>query len=166
MRRSRSALRRLSALSRQAAGRVLALLLVVAGAAQAAPEPLSDAELAAVHGREGLVLAVHLVMTAKSLVDVTTVSGVRTYLTAHDFGGTVDLVGLTLDRRRRTDGGTDYLDLGMPPTLRFVQFGFGALTAQTDPFDPLAAPPAASNYGQVRLDGSASMTGHFLFWPE
>jgi hypothetical protein len=152
-----------SALHRFAAA---CLALCLATSAQAAPEPLSDDELAAVHGREGIVFAIHLVMASKSLVDVTTVNGVKTYLTAHDFGGTVDIVGLTLDRRRRTDGGTDYLDIGMPLSLRFVQFGFSALTVQTDPFDPLAAPAPGSGYGQLRLDGTASMTGHFYFWPD
>lgn len=139
---------------------VLALLLCCALPALAQPAPMSDEELASVEGRDGIGLAVHLELDS-SLSAGFSVNGTTTYAVVQGLGGTADLVALTLDVRRRSDGGGDYVDIGLPGFVGFKQFGFRALGAQTDPLAPIA--PGAG-YGQVLLDGTASMTGHLYLW--
>ncbi|MEW6703423.1 MAG: hypothetical protein AB1430_01055 [Pseudomonadota bacterium] len=139
---------------------MLALLLCCALPALAQPAPMSDEELASVEGRDGIGLAVHLELDS-SLSAGFSVNGTTTYAVVQGLGGTADLVALTLDVRRRSDGGGDYVDIGLPGFVGFKQFGFRALGAQTDPLAPIA--PGAG-YGQVLLDGTASMTGHLYLW--
>jgi hypothetical protein len=140
----------------------------------AAPVALDDAQLASVDGRDGVVLAVHLeldsallnggVGSGTSLVAGFQVNGVTTYAVVSGLGGIVDLFSITLDVRNRTDGGAgSYLDIGLPGFVGFTQFGFRALAAQTDPQAPITA---ANSYGQVLLNGTATMTGHVYLWAQ
>ena len=139
--------------------------------ASAAPVPLSDDELAAVEGRDGVGLAVHLELNSQLLSGTSSgarltagfnVNGTTTYAVVQDLAGVMDLVAVTLNVRKRPDGG-DYLDVGLPGFVGFRQFGLRALGAQTD---PLALVPASASYGQLLLNGTASMTGHVYLWAQ
>ncbi|MFT3858046.1 MAG: hypothetical protein QM742_11310 [Aquabacterium sp.] len=137
--------------------------------ARAEPQLLQDEEMADVAGRDGVGFAVHLEMNSDLLqgIDVGSrltagfdVHGIKTYLVAHNIGGIVDLFAMTLNVRRRADG-SDYLDLGLPFFVGVGQFGYRALGAQTDPTAPIA-----NSYGQLLLDGHASMRGHLYLWAQ
>jgi hypothetical protein len=145
-------------------------LALSAGTAIAAPVALSDEDLAGISGQDGIGLAVHLELNSSLLAGVPgnsrltlgfKVDGTTTYAVLDQLGGVVDLFALTLDVRRRSDGGGDYVDIGLPGFVGFKQFGFRALAAQTDPNAPVA--PSAS-YGQLLLNGTGSMTGRVYLW--
>jgi hypothetical protein len=139
----------------------------------AAPVPLDDAQLAAVDGRDGVTLGVHLELDSALLHGATgpstqlvagfQVDGVTTYAVVSGLGGVLDLFAVTLDVRNRTDGGGSYLDIGLPSYVGATQFGFRALAAQTDPQAPITA---SNSYGQVLLNGNATMTGHVYLWAQ
>jgi hypothetical protein len=150
----------------------LALCLALAAAhAAAAPVALSDAELSAVSGGDGIGLAVHLELNSALLAGRPTdsrltagfnVDGTKTYAVVQNLAGVMDLVAVTVNMRSRSDGG-DYIDIGLPQFVGFKQFGFRALAAQTDPFAAIA--PSGS-YGQLLLNGTANMTGHVYLWAQ
>jgi len=146
------------------------LLLCAALNAWAAPQAMSDEELAEVNGRDGVGIAVHLELNSQLLNGTPTdsrltagfkVDGTTTYAVLHNLAGVIDLYALTLDVRQRPDGGGDYIDVGLPGFVGFKQFGFRALAVQTDPLAPIA--PSA-NYGQLLLNGTATMTGRLYLW--
>jgi hypothetical protein len=150
---------------------LLLALLCLPPALRAAPVPLSDDELAAVDGRDGVGLAVHLELNSQLLQGTSSgarltegfnVNGTTTYTVVQDLAGVMDLVAVTLNVRKRPDGG-DYLDVGLPGFVGFKQFGFRALGAQTD---PLAVVPNSASYGSLLLNGTASMTGHVYLWAQ
>lgn len=149
-----------------------AVLLCLPAFAIAAPAALSDDELDSVHGRDGFGLAVHLELNSAAIAGSGgdsrlsagfTVNGTTTFAVLHNLGGVLDLIGLTLNVRSRTDGGGDYLDLGLPSFVGLQQFGFRGLSAQTD---PAAALMPSASYGQVLLNGTATMTGHVYIWAQ
>jgi hypothetical protein len=139
--------------------------------ATAAPVELSDDELAKVEGQEGVSLVIHLELNSSLLEGSTDVSrlvagfnvnGTRTYAVMKDLGGVADLFGVTLDVHARPDlPGGSYVDLGLPVWVGFRDFGFRALAATTD---PNATITPANSYGQLLLNGSASVTGHVYIW--
>lgn len=148
------------------------MLLAALQTALAQPVPLSDDELAAVQGRDGIGLAVHLELNSGLLLGQPTdsrlvagfnVNGQTTYAVVHNLGGVMDLIALTFDVRHRDDGGGDYVDIGLPAFVGFKQFGFRALAAQTDPTAPVTP---ATSYGQVLLNGTATTTGHVYIWAQ
>lgn len=149
----------------------IAALLAVAGTqAHAAPKALSDDELSGVSGQDGVSIGVHLELNAglldgqptdSRIVAGFSVNGTKTYAVIHNLAGVMTLLAVTLDVRHSTELGSDYLDIGLPQFIAFKQFGFRALTAQTDPTAPIA--PTAS-YGQVLLNGTATMTGNVYIW--
>jgi hypothetical protein len=143
---------------------LLLLLILVFGASHAcaAPQPMSDEELAAVEGRDGVGLAVHLELDTQLQAGFK-VDGHTTYAVLHGLGGVMDLVALTLNVRKRPDGGGDYVDIGLPGFVGFRQFGFRGLSAQSDPTAPLQ--PGA-NLGQLLLNGTGAMTGHVYLWAQ
>lgn len=150
----------------------VAALLCLPVFAHAAPAAMSDDDLASVCGQDGIGLAVHLELNSAAITDANgdsrltagfTVDGTTTYAVVHKLGGVLDLIGITLGVHTRTDGGGDYIDLGLPGFVGMKQFGFRALTAQTDP--NAAITPSAS-YGQVLLNGTAAMTGHVFIWAQ
>ena len=149
----------------------LAFLLLWPLAVHSAPVRLSDDELAAVDGRDGVGLAVHLELNSQLLQGTSSgarltagfnVNGTMTYAVVQDLAGVMDLVAVTLNVRKRPDGG-DYLDVGLPGFVGFKQFGFRALDAQTD---LLAIVPSGGGYGSLLLNGTASMTGHVYLWAQ
>jgi hypothetical protein len=150
---------------------ILLALLCLPLALRAVPVPLSDDELAAVDGRDGVGLAVHLELNSQLLSGTSSgarlsagfnVNGTTTYAVVQDLAGVADLIAVTLNVRKRPDGG-DYLDIGLPGFVGFKQFGFRALSAQTD---PLAIVPNGGGYGSLLLNGTASMTGHVYLWAQ
>jgi len=150
---------------------LLLALLCLPLALRAAPVPLSDDELAAVDGRDGVGLAVHLELNSQLLQGTSSgarlsagfnVNGTTTYAVVQDLAGVADLIAVTLNVRKRADGG-DYLDIGLPGFVGFKQFGFRALNAQTD---PLAIVPNGGGYGSLLLNGTSAMTGHVYLWAQ
>ncbi len=148
------------------------LLLLVPMLACANPVALSDEELSGVCGQDGIGLAIHLELNSaliasgvlnSSLTAGFKVNGTTTYAVVQNLGGVLDLIGLTLNIHTRSDGGGDYIDLGLPSFVGFKQFGFRALGAQTD---PSAAIAPSGSYGQVLLNGTGTMTGHLLIWAQ
>lgn len=146
----------------------LAWLLAAVWPARAAPLPLSDADLADVHGA-GVAIAVHLAWNASllngqplrpNLVAGFQQDSVSTYLALHGLGGVMDMQALTLDLRRRPNGAGDVLDIGLPQFAGFEQFGFRALAVQADP----NGAAGAGNYGGLLLNGTLGMTGHVYLW--
>ena len=150
---------------------VASMAMCAGAAALAAPVPLDDDEMSKVSGRDGVSLAVHLELNSALLNGTPTdsrlsagfkVDGITTYAVVHNLAGVMDLIAVTLNVRNRPDGG-DYIDIGLPAFVGFKQFGFRALAAQTDPFAAIA--PSAS-YGQLLLNGTATMTGHVFLWAQ
>ncbi|MBX3618645.1 MAG: hypothetical protein KF891_01440 [Rhizobacter sp.] len=150
---------------------LLCLPLCLPILAHAAPAAMSDDDLAGVCGQDGIGLAVHLELNSAAITDANgdsrltagfTVDGTTTYAVVHKLGGVLDLIGITLGVHTRPDGG-DYIDLGLPGFVGMKQFGFRALTAQTDP-NALLTPSAS--YGQVLFNGTATMTGHLYLWAQ
>ena len=125
----------------------------------AAPVALSDDELSSVSGRDGISLAVHLELDS-TLTAGFKVGGVTTYAVAQGLGGTLDLFTITLSVHSRP-GGADYIDIGLPGFVGANQFGIKALGVQADPNAPVLQ---SASYGQLMLNGTASMTGHVLLW--
>lgn len=139
--------------------------------AWAAPVPLDDEEMSKVTGRDGVSLAVHLELNSALLNGTPTdsrltagfnVDGTRTYAVVQNLAGVMDLIAVTLSIRSRPDG-SDYVDIGLPQFVGFKQFGFRALSAQTDPSAPI---PASASYGQILLHGTGTMTGHIYLWAQ
>ncbi|WP_374593913.1 hypothetical protein [Aquabacterium sp.] len=133
-----------------------------------AAEALSDEQLASVEGRDGIGMAVHLELNSALLAGATMDSritmgfksaGVNTYLVIQNFGGVMDQIGMSLQAKTRTDGGGDYLDFTLPVFVGFKDFGFRAMSAQTDPSAPIT-----SSYGQILMNGTAQVQGHVLLW--
>lgn len=147
------------------------LLAALCACAQAEPVALGNDELAAIDGRDGVSLAVHLELNSV-LLDGTpldsritagfSVNGTRTYAVLQNLAGVMDLFAVTLDTRSRA-GGSDYIDIGLPGFVAFTQFGFRALAAQADPRAPIS--PSAS-YGQLLLNGTGAMTGRAYLWAQ
>ena len=139
--------------------------------AHAAPVALDDDELSKVSGQDGVSLGVHLELnsallngtpTDSRLAAGFTVDGTRTYAVVQNLAGVMDLIAVTLNVRNRPDG-SDYVDIGLPGFVGFKQFGFRALSTQTDPSAPI---PASASYGQILLNGTGSMTGHIYLWAQ
>jgi hypothetical protein len=156
------------------AARQLLLAAALACAVHAAAEPvaLSDDELSSVDGGDGVSIAVHLELNTPVLAGQPAdsrltagfmVGGVKTYAVVQNLAGVMDLIAVTLDVRRNPDTGMDYLDIGLPHFVGFKQFGFRALSAQTDPLAPI---PASASYGQILLHGTATMTGNVYLWAQ
>lgn len=146
---------------------LLPCMLLAVPAAHAA-EAMTDEQLAGVEGRDGIGLAVHLELNSALLTGATMDSritmgfksaGVNTYLVIQNFGGVMDQMGMSLQAKARPDGGGDYLDFTLPVFVGFKDFGFRAMSAQTDPTAPITA-----SYGQVLMNGTAQVQGHVLLW--
>ncbi len=158
-------------LSLLCAGMVRWMLYVLMACASclglAAPQAIDDAELATVVGRDGIGLAVHLEMNSALLdgADMDSrltagfkVHGMTTYAIAQNVGGVIDLFAMTLNVRKQPNG-TDYIDLGLPFFVGVSQFGYRALSVQTDPVAPVT-----HDYGQLLLNGHMAMQGHLYLW--
>lgn len=151
---------------------VLALLLCCgAAAAQTAQtvRALDDEELSQVSGRDGVAIAMHLALnvpsatsgagtTANRLSFGTTVDGKTNYIVVQNLHGTIDMLALDLSVQKKPDG-TDYVEIGLPGYLKFGNFGFDSLSAQSDP-----QAPVTDSLGRVNINGTLSMQGQLRMW--
>ena len=142
--------------------------LVLSASVAHGAEALTDAQLSEVEGRDGIGMAVHLELNSALLMGADMDSrilmgfksaGVSTYAVIQNFGGVMDMMGMSLSAKARPDGGGDYLDFSLPVFVGFKDFGFRAMAAQTDPTAPITA-----SYGQILLNGTAQVQGHVLLW--
>lgn len=145
---------------------IAGLLALAAGPALADKVPLSDEQLGAVAGK-GVAILVHLELNSGLLTGQNIdsrlsagfdVNGTTTYAIAQNFGGVLDLYGITLDPSTKPDG-SGYLAIGMPFFLGAQQFGVRAIGVQTD----LNA-PINTSLGSILLNGTANMTGSLNLW--
>lgn len=146
---------------------LLAVGLLLAATAWAAPRALDDEELAAVNGA-GIAIGVHLALNAglldgdhpqANLMAGFNQQGQKTWLMLHGVGGVMDLLAVTLDIRQRPDNGGDVVVIGLPQFAGFDHFGFRALSVQSDPNAPISG-----NFGALWLNGTMTMQGHVLMW--
>lgn len=139
---------------------LLLLVLCCARPAFAAPQALSDEELAEVQGQDGVSLFLHLELDTALNIGFN-VDGRQTYAVFQGLSGTADLFGVTLDVAARPDGQGTYIDLGLPAWVGFRDFGVRAIGVQADPHAPVTP---ATSYGQLMINGTANLTGHVYLW--
>jgi hypothetical protein len=149
--------------------RTLALILstlCIAGSVMA-QQPLDDADLAQVHGADGIGLAMHLSLNDPALTNPVpdsrismgfNVDGKTTHIVVRNLRGTVDMFGLTLDVDKKPDG-TDYLAVGLPAHVKYTDFGFESLSVQTDP-----TAPVTESLGRFSVNGTVNMQGQLRMW--
>jgi hypothetical protein len=148
--------------------RLLCLLMWV-GCAQAGElRALDDQELSQVRGRDGISFAAHVVLNDPTLVGAVSDSrlslgfsggGQNRYIVFRNVRGTVDMFAVNLGVQTRTDGGGDYIAIGLPGYVRYTNFGFESLSVQNDP-----TAPVTGNLGSLNINGTVSLQGQVRFW--
>lgn len=132
-----------------------------------APRPLDDAELGQISGGDGVGFAVHFALNDPTLPGAiknrmtwgfNDEGGQTTYLVVDNLHGTIDMVGLAINIEKNPEGG-DYVAVKLPPHLRFTNFGFDSMSAQTD-----AIGPVTDSVGGFSINGTLSMQGQFRMW--
>lgn len=149
----------------------LAGICISASALAQGPRPLDDAELATVSGRDGISIMVDLRLNQAALTDPAQASylslgfkGVDSktnYLVFKNPHGALFIGGITIDMGKRTDGGSDYVAVGLPGHLMFGNVGFDSLNAQDN---PLTVVPFNETLGGLNINGKMSMTGQLRLW--
>jgi hypothetical protein len=136
--------------------------------AAAAPQPLDDAQLAKVSGRDGVSFAVHLELNNPNLDGTPNnsrlsighqVDGHMTYLVIKNLSGVIDMSELNIAAHTAPDG-TNYLAMTLPSSVKFTNAGFDSLSVQADP-----AGPVTSSMGRFTLNGELTMQGQLRMWP-
>lgn len=131
------------------------------------PLPLDDDELGQVSGGDGISIAMHYALNDPSIPGVTQnrrswgfkdENGQSTYLVYQNMHGTIDMFALKLDVEKTPDS-ADYLAITLPPHLKFTNFGFDSLSAQTDPLGPVT-----DSIGGFNVNGTLSMQGQLRLW--
>ncbi|MBV8124087.1 MAG: hypothetical protein JO370_08385 [Paucibacter sp.] len=129
---------------------------------------LDDGELAEVRGQDGISFAAHISINDPSLVGAVTDSrlslgfngdGTNRYVVIKNLRGTVDMFAVSLSAQSRSDGGGDYIAIGLPGYVRYTNFGFESLSVQTDPTAPITG-----NLGSMNLNGTVSLQGEVRIW--
>jgi len=147
---------------------VSACLLANAQARPPALQPLDDSGLARCHGQGGVSFLGHLSVNDPSLAGAVTdsrlwagfqVDGLTRYLVLRNLRGVLDLPAVTVDVLAAGPAAPERLVLAMPGGLRFVQFGFEAISAQADPLAPVTG-----DLGRLTLDGSLQVQGQWRLW--
>lgn len=132
-----------------------------------AQQPLNDADLAEVHGADGVGFAMRLSLNDPALTNPVqdsrismgfNVDGKTTHIVIRNLRGGIDMFGLTLDVEKKPDG-TDYLAIGLPAHVKYTDFGFESLSVQTDP-----AGPVSESLGRVSVNGTVNMQGQLRMW--
>lgn len=149
-------------------GRWLCLLMWV-GCVQAGElRALDDQELSQVCGGDGISFAAHVVLNDPTLVGAVSDSrlslgfsggGQNRYIVFRNVRGTVDMFAVSLGVQTRTDGGGDYIAIGLPGYVRYTNFGFESLSVQNDP-----TAPVTGNLGSLNINGTVSLQGQVRFW--
>ena len=147
------------------------ILMLMAGAVQAIAgqlKPLDDQELSQVSGGDGISFAAHVVLNDPTLVGAVSDSrlslgfsggGQNRYIVFKNVRGTVDMFAVSLGVQTRTDGGGDYIAIGLPGYVKYTNFGFESLSVQNDPNAPVTG-----NLGSVNINGVVSLQGQVRFW--
>jgi hypothetical protein len=145
------------------------LLMLAVGAAQAGPlQALDDRELSQVSGRDGISFAAHISLNDPTLVGAVADSrlslgfngdGQNRYIVFKNVRGMVDMFAVTLGVQNRSDGGGDYIAIGLPGYVRYTNFGFESLSVQTDPNAPVTG-----NLGSLNINGNISLQGQVRLW--
>lgn len=141
-----------------------------AGVAQAGElRPLDDAELSQVRGGDGISFAAHVVLNDPTLVGAVADSrlslgfsgdgGQKHYIVFKNVRGVVDMFAVNLGVQTRSDGGGDYIAIGLPGYVHYTNFGFESLSVQSDP-----TAPVTGNLGSVNINGTVSLQGQVRFW--
>ncbi|MRX09435.1 hypothetical protein GJ697_16460 [Pseudoduganella sp. FT25W] len=148
--------------------RVLCLLLWAGVARAGELRALDDVELAKVSGGDGISFAAHVVLNDPTLVGAVSDSrlslgfsggGQNRYIVFKNVRGTVDMFTVNLGVQTRSDGGGDYIAIGLPGYVRYTNFGFESLSVQNDP-----SAPVTGNLGSVNINGTVSLQGQVRFW--
>ncbi|MRW85598.1 hypothetical protein GJ698_16060 [Pseudoduganella sp. FT26W] len=148
--------------------RVLCLLLWASVARAGELRALDDAELAKVIGGDGISFAAHVVLNDPTLVGAVSDSrlslgfsggGQNRYIVFKNVRGTVDMFTVNLGVQTRSDGGGDYIAIGLPGYVRYTNFGFESLSVQNDP-----SAPVTGNLGSININGTVSLQGQVRFW--
>lgn len=133
-------------------------------------EALNEESLAAVSGRDGVSFAVSLRLNSPDnpnpvadsrLTTGYTVGGQQQYLVIKNLRGSIDMFVMRIDVAQRSDGGGDYVAIGLPGYLKFGHFGYESLSAETDPRGPITG-----NLGRFEIDGTMNLRGQFRFWTQ
>ncbi|MFS2007059.1 hypothetical protein ACEN9F_25960 [Duganella sp. CT11-25] len=145
------------------------LLALMAGTAQAGSlRALDDGELSQVSGGDGISFAAHVVLNDPTLVGAVSDSrlslgfkgdGVNRYIVFKNVRGTVDMFAVTLGVQNRSDGGGDYIAIGLPGYVHYTNLGFESLSVQMDP-----AAPVTGNLGSININGTVSLQGQVRLW--
>jgi hypothetical protein len=144
------------------------LALCAAPLHAAPPQPLDDAQLAQVGGRDGISFAAHVVINDPTLVGAVSDSrlslgfadtnGQSRYLVLRNVRGVIDMSTIAIDVHARADGG-DYVALSLPGTVKFTHFGFESMSVQNDPLAPVTR-----SMGSLDIDGTVNLTGQLRLW--
>ncbi|HEX7648479.1 MAG TPA: hypothetical protein VF450_13820 [Noviherbaspirillum sp.] len=147
---------------------LLALVLCTSLLASAEElQPLADADLSKISGADGVSFAMHLALNDPTLPNPVTDSritmgfnadGHTTYLVIKNLRGTIDMAGTSLNVSKQADG-SDYLALTLPSQVKFGNFGFDSMSAQSDPLAPVT-----DSIGRLNVNGSISMQGQLRAW--
>jgi hypothetical protein len=145
------------------------LLMLAAGVAQGGTlQALDDKELAQVSGQDGISFAAHISLNDPTLVGAVADSrlslgfngdGQNRYIVFKNVRGMVDMFAVTLGVQNRSDGGGDYIAIGLPEYVRYTNFGFESLSVQTDPNAPVTG-----NLGSLNINGNVSLQGQVRLW--
>ncbi|MRW91273.1 hypothetical protein GJ699_14865 [Duganella sp. FT80W] len=147
---------------------LLPLLLCLSCAQAGELRPLDDQELSQVRGGDGISFAAHVVLNDPTLVGAVADSrlslgfsgdGEKRYIVFKNVRGVVDMFAVSLGVQTRSDGGGDYIAIGLPGYVRYTNLGFESLSVQTD---PTAA--VTGNLGSVNINGTVSLQGQVRFW--
>jgi hypothetical protein len=145
------------------------LLMLVAGVARGGTlQALDDRELSQVSGQDGISFAAHISLNDPTLVGAVADSrlslgfngdGQNRYIVFKNVRGMVDMFAVTLGVQNRSDGGGDYIAIGLPGYVRYTNFGFESLSVQTDPNAPVTG-----NLGSLNINGNVSLQGQVRLW--
>lgn len=144
-------------------------MMLAAGVSQAGPlQALDDSELSKVSGQDGISFAAHISLNDPTLVGAVSDSrlslgfkgdGQNRYIVFKNVRGTVDMFAVSLGVQTRTDGGGDYIAIGLPGYVRYTNFGFESLSVQSDPNAPVTG-----NLGSLNINGTVSLQGQVRLW--
>ncbi|CAN7338211.1 hypothetical protein [Duganella sp. LjRoot269] len=145
------------------------LLMLAAGVARGGTlQALDDKELSQVSGQDGISFAAHISLNDPTLVGAVADSrlslgfngdGQNRYIVFKNVRGMVDMFAVTLGVQNRSDGGGDYIAIGLPGYVRYTNFGFESLSVQTDPNAPVTG-----NLGSFNINGNISLQGQVRLW--
>ena len=149
-----------------------ALLLLwglLAGAAQAGGlKALDDKALSQVTGQDGISFAAHVSLNDPTLVGAVADSRLSlgftgdvstSYVVFKNVRGTVDMFAVSLGVQTRSDGGGDYIAIGLPGYVHYTNLGFESLSVQSDPNAAVSG-----NLGSLNINGTVSLQGQVRLW--